>query len=355
MDGRVRLVIAGVVALGFLALVPVGLQAKKAAAQDPTFCTNCHLMDGPWERWSESAHGGVTCVTCHPGDLQTDLRHGWFALMGRTEVRGEVGVDQHACERCHVVGNDPAWPRIAGTVGHAVHVGAQQLPCVGCHGSSEHVSRPASEVCARCHDRPVVVNDMTDVHCLDCHNFLGSGSDLAPSADTCRGCHRDGGRAPAVAAHGSQDCLGCHRPHASAVAAPPACEGCHSQDAAHPAAGVAGCTGCHAPHTAGVAAVARCAACHEPVHHGDVACTGCHPAHGEPEGSGDPRPAACATCHADLPGQHALGGHGACAACHDAHAPGDVAPDRCLACHDGLATDHATVGCAGCHTFHGPD
>lgn len=341
---RLMLVAACVVLVGAV-LAPVGMKVKKAAAQDPTFCTNCHLMDGAWERWSESAHAGITCVKCHPGNLQTDLRHGFFALIGRTEVRGDAGVDQHACEGCHLEGKDPKWPKIAATAGHEVHSDKEHLTCVGCHASTEHVSRPASEVCHDCHEQAVVIGKMTEVHCLDCHNFLAQGSNLEPSAETCRGCHREGGKAPVVAAHGTQDCLGCHQPHEAATAHPEACASCHEEDNGHHAEGQAHCADCHEPHHVGREARDACGTCHEGKHHGGHAgCVECHHGHG---GVGEPEH--CATCHVKLPGLHTQRRHGDCGACHDAHTLADVGADRCLTCH---AADHASVGCSGCHAFH---
>src|SRR3990167_8644310 len=64
--------------LGFLAAFLVAIPAGYAFVEwsvQPSFCTNCHLMDPYYKSWQESSHGrhGVACIECHyePGVVET--------------------------------------------------------------------------------------------------------------------------------------------------------------------------------------------------------------------------------------------------------------------------------------------
>lgn len=336
---RVRI---GVAVLAALALIPLGwggLQVKKAMAQDPQFCLSCHQMDGPHQRWKQSAHAAVTCVTCHPGSLASDLRHGWLGLvMQQEQVEARAEVDEQACRSCHVEGEAGDWPAIAATVGHRVHVDGQQVPCVDCHGGALHVERPGNQLCAGCHDEQLALVGMTGkVHCLGCHPYLADTEPLVPQASTCRTCHVD------TANHAEADCLTCHAPHAEA--GPPDCITCHQpREAGHPES--ASCSSCHAPHQHASTATSRCADCHRrPAHGGHLACDACHSSHE------DTAPPACASCHQQRRGLHTNAGHQACESCHRTHRLTQPGPAQCQACHAEVFGSHASKGCSSCHRF----
>ena len=307
---------AGIVALGLFA--PLGMKVKKAAAQDPAFCLSCHQMDGPYLAWATSPHAEITCVKCHPGTLATDLRHAWLAVVMQVEtIEGEVLVDEGACVGCHVEGNDPDWPAVGATSGHRAHDGRIADRCISCHGSTEHIERPATEVCETCHGQEMTLSAMVgQVHCLDCHNFLREGDDLEPTADICRACHTAPDTAHEVRAHATEDCLACHGPHDDETTEPVPCLSCHEDIAPE-----------HAPH--------------------EAACESCHLAH-EPAAEAVDQ---CAECHTYRKGLHARRSHRACLTCHQPHQ--DVRPDAsvCVDCHSDLLDTHASRGCIGCHPF----
>lgn len=300
------------VAIALVVLAPLGLQVKKAASQDPAFCLSCHQMDGPYLAWATSPHAQVTCVKCHPGSLASDLRHAWLGVVKRVDtIEGKAGVDQGACVECHVEGGHPDWPAVAATSGHRVHDGKTVEQCVGCHGSTEHVERAASEVCGDCHGQELTLSGMAStVHCLDCHNFLAEGDELTPVADTCRGCHTAGEHP--ITAHATLDCLTCHGPHDP-----------------------------HQPEAT------PCVDCHDrPSHDGHLQCLDCHTPHDR-----DVPIQRCAECHDQRKGLHGKPAHQQCLTCHRPHHATRPDEYECSACHADLYDTHASKGCVGCHTF----
>lgn len=348
---RKHLAWIGAAALALVVFAPLGLQVKKAAASDPAFCLSCHQMDGPYLAWANSPHADVTCVKCHPGDLATDLKHAWLGIVKQVEtIEGEAVVDEQACVSCHVEGDHGDWPAVAATSGHRVHKGKTEDQCIGCHGSIEHVERPASEVCENCHGQELTLSGMvSQVHCLDCHNFLAEGDELTPDADGCRSCHTEGhaSGARALESHGTQDCLACHGPHDPHPRDPVPCAECHDQTAVDHAPQQAACESCHLAHQAGTAASDQCVECHErPSHKGHLECVDCHGTHEATE------PAeACADCHQVRKGLHGKQAHQQCLTCHRPHHATRPTEAECSACHADLLDTHASKGCVGCHTF----
>lgn len=342
-------------ALGILAfllvLAPLGLEVKHAAAKDPRFCINCHQMDTSYTNWAISPHAEITCVTCHPGGLASDLRHAWLGLVMRVDtIEHPAVVDEGACIGCHVEGGEPHWPAVAATAGHQVHHTEHDIRCVDCHGGRLHVERPATDICARCHETELTVAGMVGrVHCLDCHAFLAEQPDLTPTAATCTGCHQADAHpeARSVEAHGTLDCLTCHAPHDPTAREAARCADCHDQVAVDHGVEGQGCADCHAPHEPAHGAAQACADCHDrPAHKGHLACGDCHDSH-EPTA-----PAArCAECHELRRGLHAKPSHRQCLTCHRPHRATRPDAQECLACHESVTSWHARTGCVGCHTF----
>ena len=382
--------------------------AYKVVSRSPVLCTQCHLMGEAVSRWEHSAHNKITCVDCHESHILGDILRLYYTVIEpKTKVSSHAEVDRARCAGCHMA-NDPRWPSIANTAGHAVHLADAKLECVRCHSPGVHVFTPPERVCAECHPS-VTLHEagMAQVHCLSCHNFLGPGSELTPRASACLACHGvAGGKAspesaarrpdaPVIATstdvvHGGVACAECHDPHAKDEAARTRgrdCLRCHKGEiAASHAEGPAGhhdCRACHDPHAPRTEVAASCGACHELPHalglvsvpgttgapapprfrfedlpHGGK-CQTCHTPHRWIADEAD-----CAYCHAEVAAGAAVNApeeHATCTGCHNPHSPAP-ASSACATCH---ARESATVlaapaarlapehgRCASCHTPH---
>jgi cytochrome c nitrite reductase small subunit len=110
---------------------------------DPTACTNCHVMQEQFDGWLQSSHRSVaTCNDCHAphdvvGKYVTKARNGWahslaFTLGGFPDelqiTASNLDVTEGACRYCHadlveaVDGGDGSEPR----------------PCTTCHSDVGH-------------------------------------------------------------------------------------------------------------------------------------------------------------------------------------------------------------------------
>jgi nitrate/TMAO reductase-like tetraheme cytochrome c subunit len=371
---------------------------------DPTFCTSCHLMKDPFERWSESGHKDVNCHTCHPGNMINNLRQLYLtATNSRDRVEEKAEVPREICSGCHL-SNDPEWKQVEATVGHKIHAVDNKIDCITCHGAGVHEFVPTDEMCRKCHgDLKIAFEKMNTNHCTTCHKFLAKGREsLVPQIEDCAECHtRQVGAPPAIDAgwHPDQPCSMCHPVHDKPLAeAEPVertglavtCEKCHEQvvPTSHdscrdchpphaqfnPKQQCAGCHqdrqkaveapsqhecgDCHRPHTPGLTSLDTCIDCHNdkvkdieqagPMGHD--ACERCHVPH-ERENN---KPLLCSDCH---PGQaiamRADASHKACTDCHNPHRAKDV--PNCAKCHEkqlpALAAGKHTE-CGGCHKPH---
>jgi hypothetical protein len=392
---------AGVLALP---LAFTGWRTYEHIEHDPEFCTSCHLMHDPFDRWQKSAHSKIECHACHESDTAQSLRQLWLQLTKRpSRIEKHAEVDHEVCGKCHL-SNDARWKQVASTAGHDVHFTRAKIECVTCHAPSIHVFRPAEETCVRCHQGIAVKPDkMHELHCHNCHEFLAKRDELVPGATQCMRCHREGGGAtskehggfgavlppapetPPVGTHAKLDCAACHKPHGLVVGVGRVerasiaqrlvldCRDCHAvvppTAARAPENGWAGsivaaightmeCGGCHQPHGTGEEAVAACRSCHEmdARHAGKhEQCTDCHAPH-------DWRLDAtrCARCHAAESGTEptapVIGGHGRCESCHE---PGASPAARCGGCHGEIARAVAAgpaahEACSQCHDAHAP-
>jgi trimethylamine-N-oxide reductase cytochrome c-type subunit TorC len=52
----------GILAVILLVVVTVGFIEYSA---QPSFCTNCHIMQPYYDSWSTSSHNNVKCISCH--------------------------------------------------------------------------------------------------------------------------------------------------------------------------------------------------------------------------------------------------------------------------------------------------
>lgn len=116
-------------------------------SNDPSACTNCHVMQGHYDGWLKSSHRNVaTCNDCHlPHDFLgkwiTKGDNGFFHSLAFTtndfhepiQIKDRnARVTQNACLHCH-----------SEFVNHMLPVqpGGDMLACVKCHADVGHAQR----------------------------------------------------------------------------------------------------------------------------------------------------------------------------------------------------------------------
>ena len=258
---------------------------------DNRFCTSCHLMVDPFQRFSRSAHAKLECHNCHEGRIPEQLHQLWLtAVANPTSIGRHARVPNEVCARCHVTGDSTKWKIIAATAGHRIHLESKDprlkgMRCVECHGVSLHEFASVDQTCGRsgCHDHNAIhlgkMGELSELHCTTCHNFLAEartfavdslGKPLTPAAAQCLSCHAmqqrlqrmDVGRDP----HNGV-CGDCHNPHTQTKPQDVSCTsaGCHAGwqrvsfhvGVPHPDR----CTTCHQPHSWRVEGE-NCTRCH---------------------------------------------------------------------------------------------
>jgi len=258
---------------------------------DNTFCTSCHLMRDPFERFTRSAHAKLECHNCHKGKISEQLHQLYATLVDRpTEITTHADVPNQVCGSCHIAGDSTRWRIIASTAGHRRHLESnaralREVRCTTCHGVSVHEFAPVDRTCgqAGCHATNLVrlgkMGQMSDLHCTTCHNFLAEartvavdslGRPLTPAAMQCFSCHAmqqqfqdlEIGRDPHRGICGT-----CHNPHRQSTPQEISCTSgaCHAGwrtvsfhvGIPHPER----CTTCHQRHSWRVEG-GECTRCH---------------------------------------------------------------------------------------------
>ncbi len=149
--GRGVLALAAVAALGILGgvgLFTLGYGNGLAyLTDDPTACTNCHIMQDHFDAWVKSSHQGVAgCNDCHlppdfVGKWLTKADNGFFHALAFTtgqfhepiQIRARnQRVTQSACLHCHGAFVDHMRPAEPGGV---------MQRCVHCHSDVGHALR----------------------------------------------------------------------------------------------------------------------------------------------------------------------------------------------------------------------
>jgi hypothetical protein len=269
---------------------------------DNGFCTGCHIMKGPFQRFSGSKHDSLSCHACHQQSVFASARQLYLWVADRPEkISMHSKVPTRVCAACHVQGDreKEKWKRIATTAGHRVHLESdssalRNVQCTTCHGLEVHRFVPVDSTCgqAGCHIGTEIrlgkMAGQTGFHCIACHQFTADVSLLAtrdsaagtlrPGAHECFSCHQMRAKLadfdPARDPH-RQTCGMCHNPHEQTRPADAlkscASAGCHADwrdepfHTGKPHARVAQqCTLCHQPHGAKVDA-SDCAGCHAAV------------------------------------------------------------------------------------------
>ena len=269
---------------------------------DNAFCTGCHIMKGPFQRFSGSKHDSLSCHNCHQQSIFASARQMYLWVADRPEqISMHSKVPTAICAACHVRGDKEKekWKRIATTAGHRVHLESDSsalkgVECTTCHGLEVHRFVPVDSTCGQsgCHIGTEIklgkMAGQTEMHCIACHQFTAdvpllatrdsAAGTLRPGSRECFGCHEMRAKLadfdPARDPH-RQTCGMCHNPHEQTRPADAlkscASAGCHSDwrdepfhtGAPHRRVGQQ-CTLCHQPHGAKVDA-SECAECHAAV------------------------------------------------------------------------------------------
>jgi len=291
----------GFAAITLVILGGVGFAGAKTwhyMMHDNEFCSGCHVMAVPFQRFGTSEHSKLSCHDCH---RQSIFASSWELYVQVTErpdsIPGHASVPNHICAECHIQKDpDSTWKRVSATAGHQVHLNPQspllsRMECTTCHAREVHRFKPVSETCAQsgCHDDQKVelgrMAQQTDLHCTVCHEFTvkspegnpidSSRAALTPGDEQCLGCHamkeRLGEFSPDKEPHGAK-CGTCHNPHVQTTPAGAfqscASSGCHARSdtltAMHRRLGqhkLETCGACHGAHTWKANAV-DCRSCH---------------------------------------------------------------------------------------------
>jgi len=289
---------AAAIILGFAGVGVVGYDYME---HNNGFCTGCHVMKAPFQRFAGSKHDSLSCHACHQQSMFANMRQLYLWVAERPQSIGmHAKVPTRICASCHVRGDaKETWQRIASTAGHRTHLESdssalKDVQCVTCHGLEVHRFVPVDSTCAQsgCHVNVRIalakMSNQTDAHCTTCHRFTtevpalatrdSARGTLVPQMKQCFSCH------PMQAVLAEFDpakdphrgtCGDCHNPHVQKVAAEAAqtCASakCHADWRSEPfhvgknhVAVAQNCTLCHEPHHAKVDA-SDCAGCHAAV------------------------------------------------------------------------------------------
>lgn len=406
----VKMGLTAAVAVALLGAAGFGTVSWNYMQHDNAFCTGCHIMKGPFQRFTGSKHDSLSCHNCHQQSIFASARQLYLWVADRPEkIAMHSKVPTRVCASCHVQGDreKDKWKRIATTAGHRVHLESdssalRDVQCTTCHGLEVHRFVPVDSTCGQsgCHIGTEIrlgkMAGQTGFHCIACHQFTAevpllatrdsAAGTLRPGSHECFSCHQMRAKLadfdPARDPH-RQTCGMCHNPHEQTRPADAlkscASAGCHADwrdepfHTGKPHARVAQqCTLCHAPHGAKVDA-SECAGCHAAVKSKTGARVNPPQAFDttralrrisrfdaiEPEGKGKgdanpPRAAPIPISQRPAPADsfpHDRHKDLACLTCHVTRQPNAsltfVAPRGCQICHHQAA---ATSDCAQCHS-----
>jgi class III cytochrome C family protein len=298
----VKIGLATAAAVAVIGAAGFGTVSWNYMQHDNAFCTGCHIMKGPFQRFTGSKHDSLSCHNCHQQSIFASTRQLYLWVADRPEkISMHAKVPTRVCASCHVQGDKEKdkWKRIATTAGHRVHLESdssalRNVQCTTCHGLEVHRFVPVDSTCGQsgCHIGTEIklgkMAGQTGFHCIACHQFTAdvpllatrdsAAGTLRPGAHECLGCHEMRAKLadfdPARDPH-RQTCGMCHNPHEQTRPADAlkSCTsaGCHVDwrnepfHTGKPHARVAQqCTLCHLPHAAKVDA-SDCAGCHAAV------------------------------------------------------------------------------------------
>jgi nitrate/TMAO reductase-like tetraheme cytochrome c subunit len=286
----------------FLFIAVAGTASWNYMQHDNDFCSSCHVMEGPWNKFANDAgkHSVLQCHDCHQQSIVASTRELVLWVANKPEeIPPHSPVPNARCESCHNTEEDEMWTRVAQTAGHRTHMESDstalaEVQCVTCHGEEVHAFIPASRTCGNsgCHEGLQIklgkMAQQTALHCNQCHQFTAEVPRLAtrdsaagtmrPGRQQCLGCHEMQrvltGYVEELEPHNST-CGTCHNPHTQETPqeAGKTCTtaGCHDNwqqtpfhtGTSHRRVGEQ-CLTCHAPHASKVDP-SDCVACHAAV------------------------------------------------------------------------------------------
>ncbi|HEV8305632.1 MAG TPA: hypothetical protein VGQ25_11755 [Gemmatimonadales bacterium] len=298
----VKIGLASAAAAVVLGTAGFGTVSWNYMRHDNAFCTGCHIMKVPFQRFSGSKHDSLSCHDCHQQSIFASTRQLYLWVADRPEeIQMHAKVPTRICAACHVQGDRERekWRRIATTAGHRVHLESDSsvlrgVQCTTCHGLEVHRFIPADSTCAQagCHVNVEIklgrMSGQTGFHCVMCHQFTAdvpllatrdsAAGTLRPGAPQCFSCHEMRAKLadfdPARDPH-RQTCGMCHNPHTQVKPGDAlkscASAGCHDDWRSEPfhtglrhKAVAERCALCHLPHQASVDA-SDCSGCHAAV------------------------------------------------------------------------------------------
>lgn len=146
------LAVAGAIGLGLTAglgaFTFVYARGYSYLTNDPSACTNCHIMSEHFDAWNKSTHRAVaTCNDCHtPHDAvgkytvkaRNGFWHSFYFTTGRYPdplriTEGNRNVTEDTCRDCHA--------QITEAIDHAGAPTAEPINCVRCHRYVGHLVR----------------------------------------------------------------------------------------------------------------------------------------------------------------------------------------------------------------------
>src|SRR5512137_1790246 len=116
---RGRIAALALVALALLGSAAAGYRQWNYMQHDNTFCTTCHLMRDPFQRFTKSAHAKLECHSWHRASIQEEVHQLYSVIVDRpTEIKKHAFVPNKVCGSCHIQGDSTRWRIIANTAGH---------------------------------------------------------------------------------------------------------------------------------------------------------------------------------------------------------------------------------------------
>lgn len=200
-------VVAGALAAGGVAGVPVEEKAFDYVWRDPSFCDDCHVHDYANRAYDASVHAGLTtCHDCHLVPISHYPRNLWGALFARPQGPEDIHRPEVAsviCTQCHSAETDDApltgpMPdavrarvvKVDASPLHRVHLESKERRPSTSRGGSEPPARADAGTLVAPFDAPSW--DAGAIGCIDCH-----GSDpnrahqFTATRDNCLACHGD--------------------------------------------------------------------------------------------------------------------------------------------------------------------
>ena len=149
------------IALGIAVIVGVLVAAGLLkASQNPSFCSNCHIIKPYYESWNEGAfldnkhaQENIECLDCHHRTIPEKALEGLNYITGNYELPLEAAPGDRAfCLSCHKEGGQgESWDEIVAATNfedsnpHDSHNGEQDCNlCHNMHGKSK-------PMCVECH------------------------------------------------------------------------------------------------------------------------------------------------------------------------------------------------------------